>query len=434
MKQTRTFWVVTLVAVVAVSVLFLLTGKQLEVSDYAAVDESKQTRDGEVSSGPDLALPTDYRDLNVREASVSSVLSNLDAPWAFAWLPSGDILITERFGNLLIAQPDASETVSVDGVPQVFSSGQGGLLDVTVHPQFADNQFIYLSYAHGTQESNRLRIARAELVDNRLENVEVIFETAEAKSGDQHFGSRFAWLPDETLLFSVGDGGNPPIQYNGSLIREQAQNLGADLGKIMRINDDGSIPDDNPFIGRPDVNPEIYSYGHRNVQGIAYDPGRDLIFASEHGSKGGDELNQIIPGANYGWPLATFATEYDVFGTAISTDQTLPNVNNPVAVWTPTIAPSEVDIHEGDVFVAGMLLRSNTTIAAYATRPAGAIIRLILGDDGVVIEQERIVVGNVRVRSIGVGPDGNIYALTDTTKRQSRPGTNAGALVQIESF
>ena len=386
-------------------------------------------------------VTTDYRELPEREASAAEVVGGLDAPWAFVWLPSGDVLVTERFGTLRMIRDGVLLAESVAGVPEVFSAGQGGLLDVTVHPEFDQNRLVYLSYAHGTNEGNRLRVARAELRDMKLENLEVIFEVGETKTGSQHFGSRFAWLPDGTLLFSVGDGGNPPTEYNGELIREQAQNLSAHLGKIIRINDDGTIPNDNPFVGRPDVNPEIYSFGHRNVQGITYDQSSGRVLASEHGSKGGDELNSIEPGANYGWPLATFSTEYDAFSTAIAPTETAPEFIDPIAAWTPTVAPSAVVAYTGerydaagDVFMAAMLLRSNTTIAAYAFSPAGSILRLITDEVGGVTGQERISLGDVRVRSIGQGPDGYLYALTDTTDRQSRPGMNAGALVRIESF
>ena len=384
---------------------------------------------------------TDYRNLDVTEAVLTPIATGLDAPWAFTWLPDGDLLVTERFGTLRRVREGVVSAPLV-GVPEVFASGQGGLLDVTVHPDFATNNFVYLSYAHGTNEGNRLRVARGDLVEDGLENVEVIFEVNETKSGGQHFGSRFTWLPDSTLLFSVGDGGNPPTSYDGELIRKQAQNLNAHLGKIIRINDDGTIPDDNPFTGRPDVNPEIFSYGHRNVQGI--DVATDgTIVASEHGSKGGDELNNIKAGRNYGWPLATFATEYDAFSTAISPNQALPGVQNPLAVWTPTIAPSEVvvydggqyELREGDqIFLSGMLLRSNTTIAAYATRPAGAVFHLTTDKSGQVTEQQMITVGDVRVRSLGQGPDGYLYVLADTTSRQSRPGSNEGMIYRIESF
>lgn len=409
-----------------------------EPSAFAAAS----TEDGEPTVvNPPVPEMTDYRELSVREVEYTTVVSGLDAPWAFTWLPDGDLLVTERFGTLRrVSGGEVSSPIS--GAPEVLAAGQGGLLDVTVHPEFTENQFIYLSYSHGTEESNRLRVARAELRDESLENLEVIFEVSQTKTGTQHFGSRFLWLPDGTLVFSVGDGGNPPLQYAGGLIREQAQNLSTYFGKLIRINDDGSIPEDNPFIGRPDALPEIYSFGHRNVQGLAYLPERSTLIVSEHGSKGGDELNWVVPGGNYGWPLTTFATEYDAFGTPISPDRSLPGTQNPLAVWTPTIAPSAVAAVTSDryalpginLLLAGMLLRSNTSIAAYATRPAGALFRLVLDDEGMVAKQELIPLGEVRVRSVAQGPDGYVYVLTDTTGRQSRPGTQAGTLVRIDSF
>lgn len=408
----------------------------------ALPDDVAQAPYAENESTNPVPEPTDYRELPVREAVLSPVVTGLDAPWAFTWLPSGELLVTERFGTLQLIRTDG-QAVPVRGIPDVFTGGQGGLLDVTIHPEFATNSFVYISYSAGTEEANRLTIARATLVGTQLENIEEIFSVAQAKSGGQHFGSRFAWLPDGTILFSVGDGGNPPLTYNGAYIREQAQNRTTHFGSIIRINDDGSIPDDNPYIGRPDVLPEIYSFGHRNVQGIAVDALRERVVASEHGSKGGDELNEILPGQNYGWPRATFSTEYDVFSTAISDAKTLPTVRNPLAVWTPTIAPSSVvaytgDAYEaanvGDLFLAAMLLRSNTTIAAYASSPAGAVLRLSLTEAGAVRAQERIVVGEQRVRSIAQGPDGYLYVLVDATGRQSRPGRNAGAIYQIDRW
>jgi glucose/arabinose dehydrogenase len=438
-------WKVPLAIIVLVAGVgfFLQSDERPVATQDTAMEETSADEVGVTEIADAVSVPevTDYRDLTTREALVTEVASQLDAPWAFTWLPSGGILVTERFGSLRMVRDGELQAETISGVPEVFSNGQGGLLDVAVHSNFTENNFVYLSYAHGSNEGNRLRVARAELNDMNLENLEVIFEVGETKTGNQHFGSRFAWLPDNTLLFSVGDGGNPPLEYNGELIREQAQNLSAHLGKIIRINDDGSIPDDNPFIGRPDVNPEIYSYGHRNVQGIDYDASNNRVLASEHGSKGGDELNGIQAGENYGWPLTTFATEYDAFGTPISENQTLPGVQNPLAVWTPTIAPAEVVVYNGpeysatgDVFVAGMLLRDNTTIAAYAFRPAGGIFRLHTNEQGQIFDQTLINVGDVRVRSIAEGPDGYLYALTDTTDRQSRPGENAGRIVRIDSW
>lgn len=448
MKRTKIVLgsIVIVLAVTAISILRTssIDPRNSQTESARENNQSDQNRETVVATPEEAGAtgpitPTDYREVSETEAVTTEVVGGLDAPWAFVWLPTGDLLVTELFGTLQLVRDGVATAVS--GVPPVLAVGQGGLLDVTVHPDFETNRSVYLSYAHGTNEANRLRVARAELRDTTLENLEVIFEVAETKSGGQHFGSRFTWLPDNTLLLSVGDGGNPPTTYNGELIREQAQNLNTYFGKVIRINDDGSIPSDNPFVGRPDVHPEIFSYGHRNMQGVAYDAARNRIVASEHGSKGGDEFNVIKPGANYGWPRVTYGTEYDAFSTQIGEGVSQPNFTDPLVAWTPTIAPSAVVSYAGtqygatgDTFVAAMLLRSNTTIAAYASRPAGAIIRLLTDDVGSITGQELIRLGDVRVRSIAEGPDGYLYALTDTTDRQSRPGLSAGRIVRIESF
>ena len=385
---------------------------------------------------------TDHRELPFREVSVTPIAEGLDAPWAFAWLPNGDLLVTERFGSLRFLRDGLREAESISGVPTVFAAGQGGLLDVSVHPDFEDNRWVYLSYAHGTREGNRLRVTRAQLNGLALENPELIFEVGETKTGGSHYGSRFQWLPDGTLLISVGDGGNPPSEYNGKLIREQAQNLTAHLGKIVRVQDDGRVPPDNPFASRPDVLPEIWSYGHRNIQGITYDPEKNMVLVSEHGSKGGDELNLARAGRNYGWPLKTYSTEYDMSGTLISPHQALPDMEDPLAVWTPSIAPSDLVYYtgdrygdwKGDLFLAGMLLRSNASIMAYMSSPGGAILRIETDDQGAVLAQERISLGEVRIRDVDQGPDGLLYVLTDGTEPQNRAGVGAGALVRIDPF
>lgn len=388
------------------------------------------------------ASVTDHRDLPSRDAKTTEIVVGLDAPWGFDWLPNGDILVTERFGSLRMIRDGEMDPEPISGIPDVYVSGQGGLLDVIVHPRFRENQLIYLSYSMGSAEANRLQVVRAELRDGRLENPEVIFTVVNAKSGGQHFGSRFAWMPDETLLFSVGDGGNPPSAYEGALIREQAQSLNEHFGKIIRIHDDGTVPADNPFVGDPEARPEIWSYGHRNVQGVAYDAVHKRMLATEHGSQGGDELNQIDPGMNYGWPRATYAREYDPMGTLITPHQALSGMQEPIAVWTPSVAPSGLVAYSGshyensrgDVFLAAMLLRSNKTILAYIPSPAGAVIRLKTDAQGAMTTQERIDLGALRVRDIGQGPDGFLYVLTDTTDFPAEKGSRAGALLRIDEL
>lgn len=387
-----------------------------------------------------IVAVSDWRDMETIEPKTSIAVSNLDAPWALAFLPNGDMLITERFGTLQLFSN--GELLSISGIPEVFAWGQWWLLDVTVHPQFSENRTLYLSYVAGTEEANALHVAKGVLNSDRLEDVEVIFVVEEKKRWTSHFGSRFAWLPDQTLIFSVGDGWNPPLTYNGALIREQAQNLSADLWKIMRVNDDGTIPADNPFVWNSGVNQELYSYGHRNVQWIAYDTVTQRLIASEHGSKGGDELNEIGAWNNYGRPAVSYATEYDVAGTPISDQQSRTWFTDPLLVWTPTIAPSAVLVYTGeqypdwtgDIIVAAMLIRSNNSIGAYATSSAGALIRVERDDQWNTISQKRIYLWDVRVRSIAQWPDGYIYVLTDDTSPQSRPWKNGGSILKLSSW
>ncbi|WP_199221044.1 PQQ-dependent sugar dehydrogenase [Coraliomargarita sinensis] len=382
---------------------------------------------------------TDHRELPNRKAATTVIVSGLDAPWGFDWLPNGDILLSERFGSLRIIRDGELDPQPIGGIPEIYISGQGGLLDVIVHPRFDENQLIYLSYSAGSDAANRLQVLRAELRDGELANAEVIFKVVNPKSGGQHFGSRFAWLPDETLLFSVGDGGNPPAEYGNALIREQAQSLDEHFGKILRIHDDGAIPSDNPYVDAPGVLPEIWSLGHRNVQGLTYDSIHQRVLASEHGSQGGDELNAIHSGANYGWPRTTYAREYDLTSTLITPHQALPDFREPEVVWTPSIAPSGLVAYTGsryenavgDVFLAAMLLRANKTILAYIPSPAGAILRLKADETGGFPAQEKIRIGAVRVRDIGQGPDGFLYVLTDTTDFPAEPGMQAGTLLRI---
>ncbi|MEM7756212.1 MAG: PQQ-dependent sugar dehydrogenase, partial [Planctomycetota bacterium] len=238
------------------------------------------------------------------------VISGLDRPWSVAWLPNGDMLITERKGQLRIVRNGTLDPRPIRDLPEIGAFGQGGLMEVSLHPEFEDNQLVYLAYTEGDRNANRTVLGRGKLLYDRIERFEVIFRVDETKSGGQHFGARVVWLPDNTLLLSIGDGGNPPAKYGDTFIRNLAQDPDADVGKVHRLNDDGSAPDDNPFVGRDDADPTVYSYGHRNIQGMDRDPVSGRIYANEHGARGGDELNIIEPGVNYGWPKATYSREY----------------------------------------------------------------------------------------------------------------------------
>ncbi|MGF1568016.1 MAG: PQQ-dependent sugar dehydrogenase [Nodosilinea sp.] len=333
-----------------------------------------------------------------------TVVENLEHPWGMAWLPDGSMLVTERPGRLRLIRDGQLDPTSIGGVPEVLAFGQGGLLDVALHPQFEQNNWVYFTYAHGTPQANRTRVARAQFDGTALTDWTVIFETNRAKEDGQHFGSRLVWLPDNTLLVSIGDGGNPPLQLEGNLIRNQAQNLQSHLGAIVRLNDDGSVPNDNPWVENSDADPLIWSYGHRNIQGLALDSATQQVWATEHGARGGDEVNRLEPGKNYGWPIVTGSEEYS--GGPVSTEQSRPDMVDPSEVWTPSIAPSGLAVYRGDrypqwqgqLFAGGLVSQD--------------VRRLELDAEGNVVSQVAIPIGE-RVRDVRQGPDGFLYILTD---------------------
>ena len=351
----------------------------------------------------------------VEDLRTSTIVSGLEHPWGMAWLPDGSMLVTERPGRLRLIRDGALVETEIAGVPEVLDAGQGGLLDVAVHPDFAENGLIYLTYAVGTPDANRTRIARAVLDGEALVDLEVIFEVEAAKPDTQHFGARLLWLPDGTLLASIGDGGNPPVEIEGELIRLRAQEVSSAFGKILRFNDDGSVPPDNPFVEGEGVAPYVWSYGHRNVQGMALDPESGTLWVNEHGALAGDELNRIEPGANYGWPAATYSRDY-AGATEISPHTSLPDMADPVLVWMDTQAPSGLVVYSGEVFPdwQGRLLSGGL---------ATGEIRLIdLDETNAVTEEMSIPIG-ARVRDVRQGPDGHLYVLTDERD---------GALLRIE--
>ena len=343
------------------------------------------------------------------------VVDGLEHPWAMAWLPDGNLLVTERPGRLRRVTLAADgrghlDPTPVAGLPEVYARGQGGLLDVSLDPDFGKNRRIYLSYAHGSRTANRTRVARAVYQEGRLDDWEVIFETNVTKFGTQHFGSRLGWLPDGTLLVSVGDGGNPPVRLEGRFIREHAQNLGNPLGTIVRINPDGTIPADNPFTDREGARPEIFSYGHRNIQGLVYDPLRKKIWVTEHGALGGDELNQPQAGQNFGWPVVTYSREY-FDGSKIAPNVSQPGMVDPLLVWMTAIAPSGLALYTGDRFpgwkgdlFAGALIKQS--------------VRHIDLDAAGRITGQREMRFGARVRDVRQGPEGYLYVLTDEDNGQ----------------
>jgi glucose/arabinose dehydrogenase len=342
-----------------------------------------------------------------------AIAQDLERPWGMAWLPDGAILITERVGRVKILRNGTLEQIAIANIPNLFVSGQAGLMDISLHPRFAQNSLVYLTYSTGNLQSNHTSVLKVKFDGKALVEPQVIFEVKPAKSGNQHFGSRIAWQSDDTMLIAIGDGGNPPLELNGELIRNQAQKLDSQLGKVLRIKDDGSIPLDNPFVKIAGANPAIWSYGHRNIQGLFADPISQQVWSTEHGSRGGDELNLIEAGKNYGWPVVSFSQEYT--GGNISNETSRPDMVDPKLVWTPAIAPSGLLLYRGNIFPdwQGNLLAGGLV--------SKSVIRIkIQGNQAVV--QETIPVGQ-RVRDVRQGKDGFVYILTDE---------QAGQLIRIE--
>lgn len=331
------------------------------------------------------------------------VVRGLEHPWAIAWLPDGTALITERPGRLRRLRDGRLDPSPVPGLPPVLAAGQGGLLDVSLHPDFARNGLVYLTLTTGTPEANRTALARGRFDGRALQGTAVIFQNADAKAGGQHFGSRLVWLPDGSLLMSVGDGGNPPISFGGRHIRNQAQNPGTHFGKVLRLKDDGTPHPDNPFVGRPGARPEVWTLGHRNIQGMTRDPVSGRIWANEHGSRGGDELNVIEGGGNYGWPEVTYSMEY--WGPPIADETSRPGITDPRLVWTPSKAPSGLTFYtgaafpqwQGDLFSGALKFEQVRRLRLDGTR---------------VVGEEKLTIGE-RVRDVRQGPDGYLYLLTD---------------------
>jgi len=327
---------------------------------------------------------------------VATVATGLDHPWSVAFLPDGRALVTERAGRLRVIADGRLTPKPIAGVPPVYVEGQGGLFDVTPHPRFAENRLLYLSYAAGTPGANVTRIARARLDGDRLTDLAVIYATAPTKDTPVHYGGRLAWLNDGTLAMTTGDGFDH---------REQAQRLGSALGKIIRLRDDGSIPADNPFVGRVGARPEIWSLGHRNPQGLAVDPATGALFAHEHGPAGGDEVNLVRRGANYGRPVATRGRDYS--GASISPYKSYRGMTDAIVGWTPSIAPSGLTVYRGAMFPEW---RGDLILGALAH----AHVRRVDLEGGRVAGQERLFPGlKARIRDVRTAPDGALWVTTD---------------------
>jgi glucose/arabinose dehydrogenase len=310
-----------------------------------------------------------------------------------AFLPDGRMLVTERSGTLRLVSKDGKLSEPLSGVPEVVAEGQGGLLDVAIDPDFKSNSLVYLTYSEPGEGGASTAVARGKLGNSGLENVEVIFRQEPKINGNLHFGSRLAFAPDGTLFVTLGE----RFQFT------PAQDLSNDLGKIVRINPDGSIPKDNPFVGRQDARPEIWSYGHRNPQGAAIQPETGKLWETEFGPRGGDEVNVPQAAANYGWPVVSWGKHYD--GRESPKPPTHPEFADAIYHWNPVISPSGITFYTGDAIPAW---KGNLLIGALSEQ---AIVRLTL-DGEKVVGEERIPMGT-RIRDVVQGPDGAVYALTD---------------------
>ena len=328
--------------------------------------------------------------------TVTAVASGLSHPWSLAFLPDGRMLVTERPGRLRYVTREGALSDPITGVPEVYAEGQGGLLDVILDPAFEKNSTIYISYAEpAAGDTNGTAVARARLDGGRLTDLKVIFRQQPKVASKNHFGSRLVFARDGNLFVTTGERNSE---------RAKAQDLTTDLGKILRITPDGGVPPDNPFVGRKDALPEIWSYGHRNSQGATLNPDTGQLWAIEHGPRGGDEINIPAAGKNYGWPIITYGREYS--GPAIGEGTAKAGMEQPIHYWVPSIAPSGMTFHDGRGFPGW---KRQLFVGALA---AQQLVRLEVTPEGKVNKEERYAIGK-RVRDVREGPDGALYLVTD---------------------
>ena len=325
---------------------------------------------------------------------VVTVVSGLANPWGIAFLPNGDLLVTERAGRVRLVRGGTLQREAVPGAPEVWANGQGGLLDIELHPRFTENRLVYLTYSKPGPRGATTALARARFDGERLADLQDILVVDAWGRRGQHFGSRIVFDRGGLVYISVGERNE----------RARAQRLGDHAGTVLRLHDDGRVPRDNPFVGRRDARPEIYSYGHRNAQGMALHPETGELWLNEHGARGGDEINVVRSGRNYGWPAITHGVDYS--GARITADTARPGMEQPLLHWTPSIAPSGMAFYTADRFPRW---RGHVFNGALA----GQHLRRVVFDGERPVHQESLLRGRARIRTVKVGPDGYIYLLTD---------------------
>lgn len=333
---------------------------------------------------------------NADDFKFETIATGLDHPTALIFIDQDTALVSERNGSLRYLRSGKLDPTPIDGLPDVFVAGQAGLFDILLDVNFAQNKIIYLSFAQGTAEANTLKVARATLDDHALRNVEIIFAASPLRASAFHYGGRMIFLPDGTLLLTSGEG----FEY-----REKAQFLDNHFGKIIRINADGSVPTDNPYLGVENALPEIYSFGHRNLQGLVLGVNQE-IYSHEHGPMGGDELNLIEPTRNYGWPAVTYGVDYS--GAHVTPYQTYPGMQEPIIYWVPSIAPGGMTLYNGQEFPEW---QGNLLVAALAEK---SVRRIVIKGTEVSLQETLFTDLDKRIRDVRQGPDGAVYLLTDS--------------------
>ena len=334
--------------------------------------------------------------------SVTELTNKLNRPWGLAFLPDKTMLVTEKIGTLRRIAADGKKSEPIAGVPKVDARDQGGLLGIAIHPQFEQNRLIYMSFSeHGDNGTNSTAVVRAKLSEDMraLEDPRIIFSQKPKVFSAAHFGSRLVFGGDGKLFVTLGE------RFHDAY-REQAQDLGSHLGKIVRLNDDGSVPKDNPFVGKPGALPEIWSYGHRNIQGATINPDSGQLWVIEHGPSGGDEINIAEPGKNYGWPVISYGVNYD--GSPVGSGKSeMAGMEKPIYQWTPVIAPGGATFYTGDMFQewAGNLFVAGLKVTE--------LVRLEVDGNKISHEERLLTDFRERIRDVVQGPDGALYVLTD---------------------
>lgn len=352
---------------------------------------------------------------------VVTVTEGLQNPWSMAWLPNGDMLVTERGGTIRTIRDGELLRQPMANVPAVKASGQGGLFDIVLHPDYESNGWVYISFAKPDADNNEATttVIRARIDDNALVDIEEIFEADAWSNSAGHYGGRIAFDDEGYMFVSSGERMAPSVP---PLDQHPAQQADNHFGVIVRLHDDGSVPDDNPFVGNPALSPEIWSYGHRNPQGLVYDAESDMLWSTEHAPQGGDELNLIQPGKNYGWPVIGYGANYGV-GTEIHATRYAGNMEQPAAFWVPSIAPSGLAVYHGDDFPNW----NGNLFAGGLSADHSRVSRISVDANGVVTGRQPLLMQEYRVRDVRQGPDGLIYIAVD-----SRGTTQTTPIVRLE--